>query len=524
MYENELARLKGEFQNLPVGADERLTQIRNEIVTVIELALPEARAIRFIEQVRELSFEPIYFSQAQYDRNREPAWLAARGRMVAIIGSIEHSVALQPIRPALLESIRGHPDRGPAGSPTAISYVRGYRDDDVRALAAELRDHGVPCELDIYQNGSPDGGWSRFTVRITKMPFVIVVCSQVYYERYALEDAGGGGGVTLESGLLSQRFAEAKGHDHGIIPVAFDEDDIRWRPEFLRDETYYILPRDYDALHAALTNQQLHEKPSLGPLRRVVPIAPKRWDAAEVISQSRRRRRLMLVHLEDGAFVVPYCDLTRDATTLKVTLLPDDAEDAGHIAVLRHYKKPFGLAWNFNAAIVRKGQYRDSVTESGDEIELDLNEEASSLYGSWVDMAYDGISADQLALMRARRILLDERLSQAAGLPFTMDDQMALMLESFVAGRFVFDGALTAKKSPLPMLAGIVKSDADLVDVGRLWCVLLLRLTGTIERIIKLDLERVHEGIRVEFAGYRAKVYDNVEPTRIDVSGICVLS
>ncbi len=516
---DEFKRLRGEFERLPLGDDPRLTRIRNELITVIELALPEAQASRFISQVEKLSFEPISYSRAQYDRNRRAAWEAAKAQMVGIIEAVEHGVALLPKRPAALDLSAVEYSREPIASPTAISYVRGYRDEDVHTLAAELRDNGIPCELDIYQHGSPDGGWSRHMVRLMKSPFVIVVCSRGYYERYALEDTGGGGGVTMESGLLSRRFADSKGRDHGIIPVIFDDEDAQWRPDFLRDETYYILPRERSALYAILTNQRLHQRPPLGVVRRVVPETAKRWNAApDPLRVS--PRRLMLVNLEDGAFLMPYARLVRDASKVDVTLLADDSQDAGHAAALRQYAKPFSIAWNLDAAVVRSQNYRESVSDDRHQIELELTEEGQHS-GAWVDLAYNGISADQLAVMRARRILLDERLREATGLPFSMDDWRALELESFVAGRFVFGGALTAKGSPLPMVAELAKSDTDLLDAGRLWCAMLLRLSGTVDRITKLNPERLPEGLRVDFTGYRAKVSENEEPFRIDVSGVC---
>jgi hypothetical protein len=50
-----------------------------------------------------------------------------------------------------------------------------------------------------------------------------------------------------------------------------------------------------------------------------------------------------------------------------------------------------------------------------------------------------------------------------------------------------------------------------------------LVLSGTVERIVRLNLEPVDDAIQIDFEGVRRLAYSNVEATRIEVSGRCPL-
>ena len=58
---------------------------------------------------------------------------------------------------------------------------------------------------------------------------------------------------------------------------------------------------------------------------------------------------------------------------------------------------------------------------------------------------------------------------------------------------------------------------------ARLCCVLMLILGGVVERISRLELSIVIEGVQVEFAGIRRQQYDNVAAPVLTVEGICPL-
>ncbi len=161
------------------------------------------------------------------------------------------------------------------------------------------------------------------------------------------------------------------------------------------------------------------------------------------------------------------------------------------------------------------------LRDGEERVEVELTEE-DLRSGFGTEMSYNNISADELATMRARRILLDEKLPQKSSGTMNINDTM---LELFLSGRGDTGETLAVKGSPFPILAAKRPTDRDqFLAFARLFAVLMLRLSGVVERILQLDLRFVSDdALAVDFSGVRAKVYSNVEPTRIEVSGTCKL-
>ena len=156
----------------------------------------------------------------------------------------------------------------------AISYAHGPRDQIILDLANRLNREGVDCEIDLYQESPPEG-WARWMTSMMTSRIVIVVCDETYYRRFRLEEAPGTGlGATFESGLLVKRSFESQGDNKSLIPVLLDETERPWIPEFLRDVTRYLIPRDYQKLYARLTGQTWGGKPPLGPVVQIGAASP----------------------------------------------------------------------------------------------------------------------------------------------------------------------------------------------------------------------------------------------------------
>ena len=133
---------------------------------------------------------------------------------------------------------------------------------------------------------------------------------------------------------------------------------------------------------------------------------------------------------------------------------------------------------------------------------------------------FSGYSPDVVAEMRAKRILLNEKLQ--GDHPRRMNDLSMGMLEHAVEG---YGSRYQVLQSPFPGLYKAVKGKADeFLEAARLYAVLLLLLTNTVEQIHKLDLKMKNEKeLSVNFAGVRARQYTNSEPHPIKVKGVCVL-
>jgi hypothetical protein len=156
-----------------------------------------------------------------------------------------------------------------------ISYAHGPYDDQTIALADRLNREGVDCDLDVYEEAPPEG-WPRWMERMMTQRTVLVIASEPYYRRHhRKERRGKGRGTTFETGVLAQRVVDMQGKNEGIIPILFDPTDQRYIPEFLRDVTWYNLsqPGGYDDLYRRLTARPKYEKPPLGKIRVLPPVA-----------------------------------------------------------------------------------------------------------------------------------------------------------------------------------------------------------------------------------------------------------
>jgi hypothetical protein len=138
--------------------------------------------------------------------------------------------------------------------------------------------------------------------------------------------------------------------------------------------------------------------------------------------------------------------------------------------------------------------------------------------GEPMEMATTGISADQIAELRARRILLDERPPSETSAWIRADP----MLEVLVKG---LGGVSAVERSPLPPLyASWTGSRTDFLAAARLTAVLALHASRTVEHVLELSMAWSGESaITVRFHGRRKKVYTNRPAPEIRVEGICRL-
>jgi nucleoside phosphorylase len=129
-------------------------------------------------------------------------------------------------------------------------------------------------------------------------------------------------------------------------------------------------------------------------------------------------------------------------------------------------------------------------------------------------------SKDDLAEFRARRILLDEELPES--LTEGLGHWETRLLEERVQGQGM---PVTVKQSPFPRLYDDIRDDTQLfLTVARLYAVLYLRLSGTVEHIYQLDLGMLEESeLEVVFEGQCAPKQTAEEPHVIRIKGRCPL-
>ena len=424
-------------------------------------------------------------------------------------------------------------DSEPVASPTVISYVRGPYDAQVADLAARLIRDGVPCDLDLFET-RPRGGWSRWmTEKMTGTDVVLVVCSEPYYKRYHLEEQPGvGKGATFEGGMLSRRVLDAQGSEHGVIPIVFERDDLRFIPEFLRDETYFVLPEQFDDLYRVLTRQPAFVKPPLGKIRTMPPVNAAERAPSEPPTPSPTRPAptsvatlpLAAFGFDDGSFVFGrYAELGREGSVITIALVVEDDVDAANFPRLQAKSGTIEMVWALDGATVRAVGYREVHRDGKQVVELRFNEQPRRGSSFMSEGSINGISADQIALRRARRILLNERPAEESELgSFSTQRLNERVLEQYVSGS-MGGSDFAVKGSPIPLYVPPENPTSESIEAARLMCAFMLLRTNTVERISRLDLRLVSGGVAVEFNGIRARQASNVEPSALTVSGTCPL-
>lgn len=238
---------------------------------------------------------------------------------------------------------------------------------------------------------------------------------------------------------------------------------------------------------------------------------------------------------EDGkSYFIPFQDACWDSTEISLELLPESPEETAFFRTLRrHINDAFArdahiaLALREDAAWVKPQEIVETASGSQIVWKAVFNEERQRQNGSPLsNFTFGTISPDKMAEMRARRILLDEKLGE---LPPDFQNRTGpaglfneATLEMFVRGRNGFQ----ISASPIPALyRSLGQTVGSFEKFARLTSVLQLKLSNTVEEILQLDLKLLNaEELQVGFRGCRARRYTNVEPSIIEFNGVCSLS
>jgi hypothetical protein len=424
-------------------------------------------------------------------------------------------------------------------SKAFISYTH---DNDshmsrVLELSERLRSDGVDSNLDQYEFSPPEGWPAWMRKQIKQADFVLVICTENYLRRYeGLEEPGKGAGAKWEGAIITQELYEAEGRNTKFIPIVFTHDDVKNIPVEMRAGTHYLLDSDarYDDLYAHLTDQPRTVKSDLGELRPLPPIkaggsvVSVRTDAPQepnplVPHESLKSELPLVLLLQPGgnALFVRAQRIRAHGKMITLSLLPSDPRQIAAITEFeRNTRDPIGLAYNQNALFVKLKSI-EQVIEKEEVWHLELEEDEYATRGGSFGFNMASYSTDEIAEMRARRILLDEKLDLRFGGKGDLNRQL---LETSVQGGY--DSKLAIAGSPLPGLYSGFRGQApEFTEAARLYAFLLLLLTHTVSQVLRLDLEMQSDGtLAVSFEGTRPPRYSNEEPHVIQVEGTCKLN
>jgi len=344
-------------------------------------------------------------------------------------------------------------------------------------------------------------------------------------------------GAKWEGEIITQELYDVEGKNTKFIPIVFNREDIKYIPTEMRGGTYYLLDRDaeYDDLYRHLTDQPKTKKRDLGKLRSLLPkkrkesfLSPSFPDAAQEPGHALPSRtagdttHLMLYPVGGNPIFVGAERIRFVGKTLSLSVIPSTPRQAIAIPNLERSRELVGVAYRLTAMLVRVRSV-EQIIEQGKEVwhiesELDEYSTSGQVFGNFSMGAY---SPDQIAEMRARRILLDENLEDSVGR--NLNGLTLQLIENSVAGGYDSKFAITS--SPFPALFTQLKAQPDIfLEAARLYAVLLLLLSHAVGSIDRLDLSmRTETELALSFEGTRAPRYVNEPPPRITVAGVCEL-
>ena len=304
-----------------------------------------------------------------------------------------------------------------------------------------------------------------------------------------------------------------------ILPVRLDDTEI---PGILPTIGYLDLrSMSIDEIYQALV-----EKLSDSPSQRTT--APS---ISTVIEED--PDEYVLLGSEDGkSYFFPLQDVRRDSSEMSLELLPESSEE---IAFLRTLQDKLGNRFASSTTIACA--YREyaawvtpqDIVEASSHWEIRFNSDTRrNNYDPFNEMTVNGIPPDEIAKMRARRILLDEKLEDANPVlsQNNVFDQMTLEMHICGMSTSSHEPQLQVTESVIPKLYQQFKQTPErFKKFARLVSIFHLKLSNTVENVLRLDLELIGPTqLQVRFKGIRPKFYSNEDPKVLEFEGICPLS
>ena len=224
--------------------------------------------------------EPSKERMVQKNVGHAKGWQTVVQGGTAYIGEIHiHETTaenLPPANPLVLPKSSQEMNLDAASPKVFISYSHDSQEhkDQVLELADRLREDGIDCTIDQYEE-SPAEGWQRWMLnQVEEATFVLVACTEQYDRRFrGREEMGRGKGATWEGGVIIQELYDDQGQNSKFVPITLTLEDGNFIPSPLRGATSYRLNTadGYELLYRRLTNQPRTRKPELGKLRTLAP-------------------------------------------------------------------------------------------------------------------------------------------------------------------------------------------------------------------------------------------------------------
>ena len=197
-----------------------------------------------------------------------------------------------------------------------------------------------------------------------------------------------------------------------------------------------------------------------------------------------------------------------------LTVTPDDPTDTPFLNSLRRDTGKIIAAYQHDIAICRISQVTHQTEKGESRWDLEFNEEVTDFTPS-IEVGLSGTSADELAEIRARRLLLNENPAKDTR------DMNEVLREVLVGGQ---DTYIRVERSPFPVIYQRYGSNPQrFTEIAWILAAAQLRLGGIVIQIDLLELTLKGQMLEVNFAGHRQKKYMNAPAHVIRITGTCPL-
>ena len=197
-----------------------------------------------------------------------------------------------------------------------------------------------------------------------------------------------------------------------------------------------------------------------------------------------------------------------------LTVVPDDPTDAPFLKSLRRDTGKIIAAYQHDVAICRVAQVVHHTDKGESRWDLTFQEEVTDFSPS-IEVGLSGTTAEELAEIRARRLLLNENPAKDT------NDMNEVLREVLVGGQ---DTYIRIQRSPFPVLyQRFGPNPQRFTEIAWILAAVQLRLGGVVIQIDRLELTLRGQNLDVNFVGHRRKKYVNAPAHVIRISGVCPL-
>lgn len=171
-----------------------------------------------------------------------------------------------------------------------ISYAHDTEQfaDKILDFSNTLRSLNIDANIDQYEE-SPAEGWPRWMDnQIEKSDYVLIVCTQLYYDKVMNFKSGEGKGVNWELNIIYQHLYESCCNNTKFIPIIFNDYNTAKILKPLQSSTYYYVDREKEL--KKLCNRLKGIKNTIKP-----PLG----NEEEVVLQQKERKNMFITSMID---------------------------------------------------------------------------------------------------------------------------------------------------------------------------------------------------------------------------------